>query len=163
MIEQIIEKPHAHILDVCCGGRMFYFDKEDPRVIFCDIRNSEMTIGDNGRKHVVKPDIQCDFTQLPFISNSFDMVVFDPPHLIGRSTGWLKIKYGCLESDWKIMIHKGFTECFRVLKRGGYLIFKWSEHDIPLPEVLKCTNRKPIIGQRTGIKCHTIWCLFQKE
>ena len=25
------------ILDVCCGGRMFYKDKQDERVLFCDI------------------------------------------------------------------------------------------------------------------------------
>ena len=26
------------ILDPCCGGRMMYFDKEDQRVLFGDIR-----------------------------------------------------------------------------------------------------------------------------
>lgn len=27
------------ILDVCCGGKMFYFNKSDSRVLFCDKRN----------------------------------------------------------------------------------------------------------------------------
>ena len=27
------------IIDVCCGGRAFWFDKENPDVEFCDIRN----------------------------------------------------------------------------------------------------------------------------
>ena len=27
------------ILDACCGGKMFYFDKNDPRVLFQDIRS----------------------------------------------------------------------------------------------------------------------------
>ena len=26
------------ILDMCCGSRMFYFDKQDPQVLFTDIR-----------------------------------------------------------------------------------------------------------------------------
>lgn len=26
------------ILDACCGGKMFYFDKNDERVLFQDIR-----------------------------------------------------------------------------------------------------------------------------
>ena len=26
------------ILDMCCGSRMFYFDKQDPQVFFTDIR-----------------------------------------------------------------------------------------------------------------------------
>ena len=29
------------ILDACCGGRMFYFDKHDSRVLFQDIRDVE--------------------------------------------------------------------------------------------------------------------------
>lgn len=33
------EKP---ILDACCGGRMFYFDKHDSRVLFQDIKVSEI-------------------------------------------------------------------------------------------------------------------------
>ena len=31
------------ILDACCGGKMFYFDKNDPRVLFQDIRKEETT------------------------------------------------------------------------------------------------------------------------
>lgn len=26
------------ILDMCCGSKMFYFDKENPNVEYCDIR-----------------------------------------------------------------------------------------------------------------------------
>ena len=26
-------KKNTPILDACCGGKMFYFDKEDPRVL----------------------------------------------------------------------------------------------------------------------------------
>lgn len=40
--EELNNKP---ILDACCGGKMFYFDKHDPRVLFQDIRDVETTIG----------------------------------------------------------------------------------------------------------------------
>ena len=34
------------ILDVACGGRMFYFDKQDTRVHFNDIRRVNTTLCD---------------------------------------------------------------------------------------------------------------------
>ena len=156
------DKGNTPILDVCCGGKMMYWDKEDTRVTFCDIRETE-EIKRYGRAFEVSPDVKCDFTNLPFQDEMYSMVVFDPPHLIGKSSGWLKLKYGHLEKDWQIMIRNGFSECFRVLKKGGYLVFKWSETDIPLTEVLKCTKHIPVFGHRTGVKMGTIWCLFIKE
>lgn len=68
------------ILDACCGGKMFYFDKSDCRVLFQDIRKIKTTLCD-GRIFEVNPDIQCDFTDMPYPDESFNMVVFDPPHL----------------------------------------------------------------------------------
>lgn len=118
------------ILDACCGGKMFYFDKHNPNVLFQDIRKVETTLCD-GRKFEVKPDVQADFTNMPYPDNSFRMVVFDPPHLlrkVGKSkmadmygnlnekatpTGYQHIKYGALYSDWRDMLAKGFKECFR--------------------------------------------------
>lgn len=90
------KKKGKPILDVACGGRMFYFDKNDPRVLFCDIRNFETELCD-GRHFEVKPDVQCDFTALPFDDNTYRVVVFDPPHLT-RNTGESKYKtlYGSL-------------------------------------------------------------------
>lgn len=34
------------ILDMCCGSRMFYFDKQDPQVLFADIREYHDTLCD---------------------------------------------------------------------------------------------------------------------
>lgn len=53
---------HKPILNACCGGKMFYFDKNDPRVLFQDIREVKTTLCD-GRKFEVKPDVQADFTK----------------------------------------------------------------------------------------------------
>lgn len=125
-----INKP---ILDACCGGKMFYFDKNDPNVLFQDIRQISTTLCD-GRRFEVSPDVVADFTNMPYPDNTFRMVVFDPPHLlrnVGKSkfadlygslnpkakpTGYQHIKYGSLPNmDWRDMLTKGFAECFRVL------------------------------------------------
>lgn len=64
------QKQTKPILDVACGGKMFYFDKNDPRVLFCDKRKLHTTLCD-GRTFEVKPDVIADFTQLPFSDNTF--------------------------------------------------------------------------------------------
>ena len=69
------------ILDACCGGKMFYFDKNDPRVLFMDCRQIKAQLKDRGklRQFEVKPDVVGDFTQMEFADDSFRMVIFDPP------------------------------------------------------------------------------------
>lgn len=102
---------------------MFYFDKNDPRVLFQDIRQIKTELCD-GRKFCVSPDVLADFTNMPYPSESFSLVVFDPPHLKYTGSkkepkGWQMIKYGNLGKDWKDTIRRGFSECFRVLRGGG--------------------------------------------
>ncbi len=70
------------ILDVCCGGRMFYFDKHDPRVVFMDNRVVSPEKLSNGQTFSVCPSIVGDFRKIPFGDASFNMVIFDPPHLL---------------------------------------------------------------------------------
>ena len=75
------------ILDVTCGSRTIWFNKQHPAAVYCDVRDEEFTgvwsstKNDSERKCIVHPDIQCDFTDLPFSDNTFSLVVFDPPHL----------------------------------------------------------------------------------
>ena len=156
------------ILDACCGGKMFYFDKNDPRVLYMDCRSMATKLCD-GRQFEVKPDVIGDFTQMEFPDGSFRMVVFDPPYL--KYTGskkepksWQMVKYGSLPAHgWKEIQRKGFSECFRVLERGGFLIFKWNETDIKVSEVLKLTPQKPIFGHISGKRANTHWICFMKE
>lgn len=54
----------TQILDACCGSRMFWFDKQDGRATFCDIRSEQHILCD-GRELTISPDVQCDFTNLP--------------------------------------------------------------------------------------------------
>lgn len=151
------------ILDACCGGKMFWFNKNDPRVLFMDNRHEEHILCD-GRKFNIKPDLEADFTNIPLPSKRFNLVVFDPPHF--KSLGiksWMAKKYGVLPKDWNGIIRTGFKECFRVLKQGGVLIFKWNEAQISISEVLDCTDQKPLFGHRTMINNKTIWICFIKE
>lgn len=156
------------ILDACCGSRMFWFDKNDPRVIFADKRREEHTLKDSSDKRgerslYIDPDVLSDFTQMTFPDGSFSLVVFDPPHLVrAGKTGWLAKKYGVLGDDWKNEIAAGFKECFRVLKPNGTLIFKWNERDIPVSQILALTDQKPLFGNRCGKSAQSHWIVFTK-
>lgn len=159
------------ILDACCGGKMFYFDKNDPRVLFMDCRQIKAQLKDRGklRQFEVKPDVVGDFTQMEFSNDSFRMVIFDPPHL--KYTGskkeaqnWQMVKYGWLPAHgWQEILRKGFSECFRVLEPGGILIFKWNETDIKVSEILKLTPNKPVFGHISGKRSNTHWICFMKD
>lgn len=147
-------------LDVCCGSRQFWFDKQDLRALFIDNRTVETELCD-GRHLSVSPDMIADFRSLPFEDRSFPLVVFDPPHL--RQAGqnsWLAAKYGVLGQDWHDDLRQGFSECFRVLMPLGTLVFKWCEEQVKLSDVLALTAEKPLFGNRRG---KTIWVIFQKE
>ena len=153
------------ILDDCCGSRMFWFDKKNPNVLFIDNRSETVTAKDRDKIRTIEvnPDVITDFTNLPFEDNSFYMVVFDPPHLktLGE-TSWMAKKYGKLPKDWQSLIHDGFTECMRVLKPNGTLVFKWNESEIKAAEVLSVIPFKPLFGHTTGRQSKTIWMCFMK-
>jgi SAM-dependent methyltransferase len=151
------------ILDACCGSKMFWFDKNNPDVLFCDIRQEEHILCD-GRKLEIKPDMIMDFRNLEFPDNHFKLVVFDPPHLknAGKNS-WMAKKYGILSKNWREDLKLGFDECYRVLKNDGLLIFKWSEKDIKLKEILNVFNKKPLFGHTTNNKSQTIWVCFMKK
>jgi SAM-dependent methyltransferase len=153
------------ILDPASSMRSFYFDKTDERVVFGDIRENEEHLLTNGQTIKIKPDIVMDFRELPFEDNKFEAVIFDPPHLFNLSEkSWIRKKYGVLDKEtWQQDISRGFSECFRVLRGGGTLIFKWNETSIPLKEILKLTNQKPILGHPSGKRMGTHWVLFIKD
>ena len=155
----------AKILDACCGSKMFWFDKNHPSTIYFDKREVENHEFYPGRYIEIKPDVVGDFTNLPFDDNSFSLVVFDPPHLEKLGTrSWTYLKYGRLDGDWRMLIHDGFNECMRVLKPDGVLIFKWSEVQIKLTEVLEIIGdeHKPLFGHRSGKHNKTHWITFMK-
>lgn len=139
---------------------MFWYDKENPNVVFADNRELETNLCD-GRALVIKPDEIIDFRNMPYSDNVFKMVVFDPPHLIHvGEKSWLGQKYGILPSEWKPYIKQGFNECMRVLEPYGVLIFKWSDEQINISEVLSKIKYKPLFGDK---RSKTRWVVFMKN
>lgn len=151
------------ILDMCCGSRMFWMDKQDDRAVFIDRRVEQHVLCD-GRTLQISPDIIADFRALPFADNTFAQVVFDPPHLErAGENSWMRKKYGALDkTTWTEDIRAGFAEAFRVLRPNGTLVFKWNETQIPVSKVIALTEQKPTIWQRTGKGDKTHWILFLK-
>lgn len=147
------------ILDACCGSKMFWFDKDNPNVIFADNRELETTLCD-GRALVIKPDEKVDFRNMPYDDNIFKMVVFDPPHLIrAGENSWLGQKYGILPNEWQAYLKQGFSECMRVLEPFGILVFKWNEEQIKLKDVITAIGYKPLFGDK---RSKTHWLIFMK-
>lgn len=157
-------------IDVCCGSRMMWFNKSDPRSLFCDQRSESLTVTDNSKGNKtgtrtlhIHPDVLMDFRSMPFPDDSFKLIAFDPPHLVNAGPrSWLAAKYGKLGADWRDDLRAGFLECFRVLAPEGVLVFKWNETQIKVSEVLALTPEKPLFGQVSGAKGFTHWLVFMK-
>ena len=130
-------------------------------------RNVRKALNKNGkqkRRHlVIDPDVQCDFTDLPFEDESFSLIVFDPPHIMNLGENiWMRKSYGTLDDGWRDLIHDGFNECMRVLKPDGVLVFKWSDISISTRDVIKAIGQEPLFGHRSGKKMNTHWMCFMK-
>jgi len=90
------------ILDACCGGRMFWYEKENPNVLFMDEREVEKGAFPNNwnPNWCVKPDVIADFREMPFKDKHFKLIIFDPPHLTsGSMKSVINKKYGLLNKD----------------------------------------------------------------
>lgn len=159
------------ILDPCCGSRMMWFDRSHPDVIFGDMRRETLTLTDrsHGREDgtrtlCIDPDVLMDFRAIPYPDETFYLVAFDPPHLVRAGPrSWLAAKYGKLGKDWRDDLRQGFAECFRVLRPHGTLVFKWSETQVKLREVLALTPYRPLFGNTSGKKAGTHWLVFLKS
>lgn len=112
----MVDKP---ILDACCGPKMFHFDKKNPLVLFQDIREpGDYSVYD--KEIILDHDKVGDFRDMDYPDESFNLVIFDPPHLLyAGKRSRLKATYGDLDKDtWRDDLRQGFAECWRVLKRG---------------------------------------------
>jgi hypothetical protein len=149
---------------------MMWFDRQNKDVVFGDRRCETLTVTDNSRGNssgqrviAIEPDTMLDFRALPFPDGAFNLVAFDPPHLIHAGPkSWLGAKYGRLSDDWRSDLRAGFAECFRVLASSGTLVFKWNETQVKVSEVLALTHHKPLFGNTSGKKAGTHWMVFMK-
>lgn len=154
------------ILDPTCGGRLMWFDKYNPYTLYTDKRSLEKGTLYTRPNFSVNPDRIIDFRKMPFRDQSFNLIVFDPPHTIRSSElgGIIALHYGRLSlSNWQHDLARGFRECWRCLKKGGTLVFKWSECDKPISEIEPFYPVIPCFGTRLGKDNKTLWVLFYKH
>ena len=139
------------IIDVCCGGKMWWFNKSRPGVLMMDNRKVEAgTV--KGENWSVEPDLIADFTKIPLENESFYKVVCDPPHKIRNDSGIITQKYGFLGENWKEKLTLMFEECWRILKPGGTFILKWADTSIPPRKVLEGFDKWE---ERLDVSTHT--------
>ena len=140
---------------------MFWYDKHEEHTTYIDIRRYHEKL-QTGHVIDVDPDVQADFRNIPFEDDTFDLVVFDPPHLIHAGpNSWLAKKYGKLDKEsWPDDLKRGFDECRRVLKPSGVLLFKWNEDQIKFKDVIEAFDQRPILGDK---RSKTRWSVFLKE
>jgi len=151
------------ILDACCGGRMFWFNKEHPNTLYIDNRVAENGHIKREYGHSVKPDMVMDFRKLDLPDKSFKLVVFDPPHCVINENCNIAKAFGTLDvNNWQDDIKKGFDECWRVLDDYGVLIFKWNAVHIKVSEILKLIEKQPLFGHHSGKRSETHWLCFMK-
>lgn len=145
------------ILDATAGGRHMWFDKMPDDVLFVDKR--VVPPGAIVQKSLweVRPDVQADYTSLPFADDSFEMVVFDPPHIYRENpSGIITTTYGTFQDLDEVVA--GLHECYRVASR--WLVFKWSGVENPLSDIFKRTTLRPLFGHPTVRD--TMWMMFDK-
>jgi len=159
-------KDNALILDPCCGGRMFYFDKYTKKVLFGDLREESFDFFSSGKhRHInIRPDMKMDVNNLPFKNGSFKMVVFDPPHIDKLAKdSYMKKAYSTLPPNWHEFMRCAFFECWRILDPSfGVLIFKWSDCSVSISDFKDCFPDKPLFGTRLPKKEKTFWIVFVK-
>lgn len=159
------------ILDATASVRSMWYQKENPFTVFMDMRAGTFSgktehMKRRAYKYMVYPDIIAKWQHLPFKDGVFDMVVFDPPHILiekGKKPPGISNKYGVFyKHSWRQEIIKSGEELFRVLKPDGFFVLKWNEEDIEASEVIKLFSYKPLFGTRTGQKNNTHWITFIK-
>jgi SAM-dependent methyltransferase len=149
------------ILDATAGFRRMWFNKKHPNTVYLDSRPE------------VKPDVIGDFRKMRFDSETFRLVVFDPPHQIGYPSNpdsdFVKDFGYLVPETWMFDLGRGLEECWRVLKPYGVLIFKWNTKYQNLRTVKSLFPDRPLFGQvtkgnRTGRKdeSQTFWFCFMK-
>lgn len=161
------------ILDATCGGRTIWHpeNKDSENALYIDKREREDGFhGHEGRTYGVHPDEIQDFRDLPYDDESFNLIVFDPPHVITEDgmenlSGYVRKKYGALRAEtWQSDLRRGFKELWRVLKRGGSLVFKFSDTSKDFEEVLELAPRSPLFGTTTHNRKNSVnkWFVFYK-
>lgn len=144
---------------------MWWWDKAHPLALYMDKRVDPPGVRPDRPNWSCEPDVVGDFRAMPFGDESFNLVVFDPPHIVRRNpSGVTYLYYGALHPDAEQGdLRDGFAECWRVLAPGGTLVFKWGG-DVKRVQPYFPTG--PTVGTRGGARngetLGTRWFIFYK-
>lgn len=161
------------ILDATCGFRGIWYQKNHPFVTFMDKRKENASFDNPStlsrrRTYKINPEVVSEWKDAPFPDNHFDIIVFDPPHLIkkkGTKVSNMMKAYGYLEeATWRQDLQIGIKKLFNILKPKGIFILKWCENSAKIEEVFKLCPYSPLFGSNTKSKGKTenFWVLFLK-
>jgi hypothetical protein len=149
------------MLDVTAGYHGIWFDKKDPIAEFWDVRSE------------CRPDVIRDirYPDGPIEPNEkkYDMVVFDPPHTTWGPRSQVAKRYGAYHAaEIRDLVQKGAFQIHKLLKDGGFLVFKWNTHEMPLEKILALMPQfRPLFGQRTATRTKhassTYWVVLVKK
>ena len=162
----------SDVLDATTGGKHIWHgdSKDADRVVFADRRAVPAGELNEQPNWSVAPDVRADYRELPFKSESFDLVCFDPPHRVsdgGMETisGIIETKYGALHAEtWQADLRVAFDELWRVLRSGGTLTMKWNDAMRESGNVLEQLPETPLYGTNTAKPdTKTRWWVFHKE
>lgn len=149
------------ILDATAGHRAIWFDKTYRGTTFIDIRNG---LFDDG----INRNVTMDCRHTRFRSGTFDLVVFDPPHMTCGPRSAMARRYGhWLTSEIRDLVPAAFTEFHRILKDDGLVAFKWNSHDTSLERILRDVDGfDGLVGvptaSRTKHSSVTYWVLLRR-
>lgn len=154
------------ILDACCGPRLMWINKKHPNAIYIDVRREKKGFLPIRPNREINPDIIMDFRDLKFKDKSFKLIVWDPPHLLGKNYKSVITKnYGFLLKDsFDDDFKRGFRELWRCLEDYGTLIFKFNDYHIPFKRVLKLFPISPLFANTISRNkdSKTKWFCFMK-
>lgn len=145
------------ILDLSAGNRAIWFNKNHPLALYVD------------RRPEVNPDLVADTRDLSMLeSETYDLIVFDPPHMnCGKNSNMSKV-YGYHTTKEILDTIEGTAkEAHRVSKTNGLMALKWNDHDISLKRVFDLMPQwEPLFGALTkngpGSASKTYWAMLRK-
>lgn len=131
------------ILDLSSGCRGIWIDKHNADTVYLD------------HDEVVAPNVVASSWQLPFSSNIFDLIVFDPPHVNFGANSNMSRDYGhYTTAQIRDLLVNTAREAHRVAHSNSLMSFKWNDHDQPFKKVLLMLAPwwYPLFGHRTAQK-----------
>jgi len=163
------------ILDVTMGHRSMQKEVKERfgvegEILSVDVR-PQMSNG-------MVPDLVTDSRKLPLSSDTFDVVLFDPPYSFHNSKSCGNKEYSRFYITYGLNLYTSrqelgdylqqtFSEIFRVMKPDGVCILKWSESRIKLTFALALMGelweekrwRRPSKhwGTKTGTDTWYVW------